>query len=66
MTHVAELIGAIGGGLTIIGLLTRISWSLGQLVQRFGDHVTQADKIHNDQENRIRTLERRPQGGRRL
>ena len=59
MINLGEIIGVIGGFLGIIALLARIAWTMGQLVQRFGDHVTQADKIHGDQEKRIRDLERR-------
>jgi hypothetical protein len=44
----------------ILGVLIRLSFQVGQLVQRFGDHVISADRIHGDQENRIRLLEQRP------
>ena len=59
---VTVLIGVAG----VLGLLLRISFQLGALVQRFGDHVVNADKIHTDQESRIRYLEQRrprPSGG---
>jgi hypothetical protein len=55
----AEFISLCVGILAIVGILVRIAWSVGQLVQRFGDHVTQADRIHGDQEGRIRNLESR-------
>ena len=56
--NLAEFIGLTSFALTVVILLVRIAWTTGQLVQRFGDHVTQADKIHGDQETRIRLLER--------
>jgi hypothetical protein len=55
----AEFVSLVVGILAIVGILVRIAWSVGQLVQRFGDHVAQADKIHGDQEGRIRNLEER-------
>ena len=62
----AAWIAAIVGVLGILGLLLRISFQIGALVQRFGDHVSAADKVHSDQETRIRALEHsrpRPSGG---
>jgi len=62
----AALVSVAVAVLGILGLLLRISFQLGALVQRFGDHVSEADKVHADQETRIRALERvrpRPSGG---
>jgi hypothetical protein len=58
MTRTETFVALASGILAILGVLLRIAWSMGQLVQRFGDHVTQADRIHSDQEDRIRRLER--------
>lgn len=58
-------IGAGGVLLSILAILVRISFQLGSLMQRFSDHVLSADKIHGDQEGRIRALERPLRGDRR-
>lgn len=59
MNGLGQFIALVVGILTIIGILMRIAWTTGQLVQRFGDHVVQDDKIHANQEERIRNLENR-------
>ena len=61
LAGIITIIGALGGA---IRLLARISWQVGQLVQRFGDHVENATKVHEDQEERLRGLERRRRRGR--
>lgn len=53
---VAAAVAVVG----MLGMLLRISFQVGGLVQRFGDHVSASDKLHDDQEKRIRSLERRP------
>jgi hypothetical protein len=58
----AGIIAIIGGIGAMLRYLVKISWDMGQLVQRFGDHVTDSGRTHTDQEARIRNLER---GGRR-
>jgi hypothetical protein len=58
MTRTETFVALASGILAILGVLLRIAWSMGQFVQRFGDHITQDDRIHADQENRIRRLER--------
>lgn len=58
---IVTIIGALGAAIRV---LLRISWQMGELVTRFGDHVEQATKIHSDQETRIRDLERPPRRGR--
>jgi hypothetical protein len=69
MGSAERFVALLVGILTIIGalaaairVLIRISWQMGQLVQRFGDHVTDASRIHQDQEERIRRLERPRRG----
>jgi hypothetical protein len=57
---IAGWVAAIVALAGILGVLIRLSFQVGQLVQRFGDHVISADKIHGDQETRIRALEHRP------
>lgn len=57
--NLAEFIGVLSFALTIVALLVRIAWSTGQLVQRFGDHVIISDRLHQDQESRLRNLEQR-------
>ena len=57
--NLAGLVSILSGGAVIIGLLVRIVWVMGKLVQQFGDHMTASAKIHDDQERRIRDLERR-------
>jgi hypothetical protein len=44
----------------ILLLLLRLTFQVGRLVQRMGDHVTAADRVHADQEQRIRRLETAP------
>jgi hypothetical protein len=59
---IALLVGIIAILTGISGMLVflaRISYKLGQLVQRFGDHVLSADRIHGDQETRLRNVENR-------
>ena len=51
------------GGLTVIGLLWRIAWSSGQLLQKFDDHVASDRRIQADHEDRLRVIEGK--GGRR-
>lgn len=63
MGGAAQVIALAVGILAILGTLTRISWQMGRLVQRFGDHVISASEIHQDQEKRLRNLER-PRGRR--
>lgn len=58
VTLLVGLIVVLGGVFGSLRLLWVISWRMGQLIQRFGDHVTDANKIHTDQETRIRYLER--------
>lgn len=57
------LLASIAAVLTLLGavlrVLMRISWQTGRLVERFGEHVTDAMRIHGDQETRIRNLESR-------
>lgn len=64
---VAGWIAAVVAVLGVLGLLIRLSYQVGLLVQRFGDHVEQADRQFKDQEMRLRALERtphaRPSGG---
>jgi hypothetical protein len=48
---------AVTGGLAVIGLLWRIAWSSGQLLQAFNDHVTSDRKIQADHEDRLRVIE---------
>lgn len=65
--NLTTLVAVVTGILGILGVLVRISWQMGRLVQRFGDHVQDASKIHVDQEQRLRTLEagwRPPRPGR--
>lgn len=56
---VADFITGLLGVLTIIGLLWRIAWSMGQLVQQFTDHVADDKRVQDDLSERVRTLERR-------
>lgn len=65
MSGTDRFIALLAGIVTIIGalaamlrVLMKISWEMGQLVQRFDDHVKASDRADADFENRIRTLER--------
>jgi|GEM_PF-4813943 len=60
---VAGWVSAAVAVLLLLAGIARIIWLLSALVQRFGDHAEQGDKIHVDHEARIRHLERRPSGG---
>jgi hypothetical protein len=53
----AAWVTALCGLVTIIGVLLRLSFQVGSLVQRLGDHVTSSDRTHADQETRLRRLE---------
>lgn len=55
LVAILTAIGLLGAGLRF--LLT-ISWRMAQLVERFADHVDNSTRMHEDQEERIRTLER--------
>jgi hypothetical protein len=57
MTAAAEIGTALVGGIAVIGLLWRIAWSSGQLLQAFNDHVTSDRKIQADHEQRLRIIE---------
>lgn len=46
--------------LAMLGFLIRISFQMGGLVQRFTDHADIAEKVHKDQEARLRLLELGP------
>lgn len=55
------LAGWIVAGLAaagILGTLLRISYLLGQLVQRFDLHIETEGKIVEDHEKRLRSIER--------
>lgn len=59
---VALLVGivAILGGIgAMLRVLIRISWRMGELVTRFGDHVRTSGDVHRDYEKRLRLLEDR-------
>lgn len=54
----AERFTALAVGiLTIIGILWRIAYQIGSLVQRFDDHTAASARTHDDQEKRLRDLE---------
>ena len=57
MNAAAAVGTAAAGGLAVIGLLWRIAWSSGQLLQAFNDHVTSDRKIQADHEDRLRKIE---------
>jgi len=59
----ATLVTAAIAAAGMLAGLGRVIYLLGMLVQRFGDHVENADRVHSDHEVRIRALERRPSGG---
>jgi len=56
LAGLAAILAVLGGALRY---LARISYQMGQLTQRFGDHVSDASKIHEDQERRLREVEQR-------
>ena len=64
MDKFVALLAGLAAILTALGLMLRvlvkISWELGQMVQRYGDHVEQSKLIHADQEARIRRIEQGP------
>lgn len=60
MSNLAAWITVLSTSLLTVGLLLRLVWIGGQIVQRFGDYMTASDKIHHDQETRLRALESRP------
>lgn len=64
MDSVAMFVTLCVGVMSIIGLLVKISYNTGSLVSRFGDHVRQADKVHEDQERRLRAVEAQRRQGR--
>ncbi len=55
---IVGIFAIIAGIAGMIRLLAKISWEMGKLIERFGDHISDATKIHADQEQRIRLLER--------
>ena len=65
MNRAADFATAIIGGLAVIGLLWRIAWSMGQLLQQFTDHVTADQRVQDDHEDRIRAIETKVGRGRR-
>jgi hypothetical protein len=36
------------GILTIITILLRIAWTTGRLMQQFGDHLKNSERVHQD------------------
>jgi len=56
---IAGWIAAVLSVLSIVGVLVRISYQTGQLVARFAEFRESADRIHDDQEKRLRLLETR-------
>lgn len=56
LTAIVAILGLLGG---MMRYLSRISYQMGGLVAKFGDHVSDASKIHEDQEARLREVERR-------
>jgi hypothetical protein len=53
----AAWVAALCGLAAVLGVLLRLSFQVGSLVQRLGDHVTSSDRTHADQETRLRRLE---------
>lgn len=66
MTPAERYVTLVVGLLAIIGFLWRISYTMGGLVKEFRLHVKQSTKIHDDQETRIREVERQRRQGRWL
>jgi hypothetical protein len=54
---IAAWVSAVAAVAAILGVLLRLSFQVGSLVARVGDHVAAADKVHADQEARLRKLE---------
>jgi len=63
MDRFAALLVALAAVLTMLGgalwFLARISYQMGKLTQKFGDHVEQASKIHERQGRDIEDLKAR-------
>ena len=55
LAGIITIIAALGAMLRV---LMKISWEMGQLAQRFTDHVEASAKTGTDFETRIRALER--------
>lgn len=64
MTPAERYITLVVGLIAIIGFLWRISYTMGGLVKEFRIHVKQSAKTHDDQETRIREIERQRRQGR--
>jgi hypothetical protein len=54
LVGVLTIIGLVGGALRV---LWQISWRMGQLVERFDNHMKTESDLHQDQERRLRNLE---------
>jgi flagellar biogenesis protein FliO len=53
------------GIITIITILLRIAWTTGRLMQQFGDHLKNSERVHQDIETRVRKIEQQPGQGQR-
>jgi C4-dicarboxylate-specific signal transduction histidine kinase len=51
------IIAILGGIGAMIRLLVTISMRVGQVVQRFDDHIKSDDEIHRQTQERLRDLE---------
>ena len=59
MDSAERFVTLVIGMISIIGLLIRIAYTIGKMTTKFVTHVELAEKIHKDQETRIRQLEQR-------
>lgn len=59
MDSAERFVTLVIGMISIIGLLIRIAYTIGKMTTEFVTHVKLAEKIHKDQETRIRQLEQR-------
>jgi hypothetical protein len=50
-------IAAVAAVLTVLGALLRISFQIGVLVQRVGDHAEDSRRVHDAIDKRLQRLE---------
>jgi hypothetical protein len=58
VTLLVGILTCTGFGVAVVRTLMRISWQLGQLVERFTDHLKDSADDHRDYEARLRDVER--------